>query len=52
MHEMLKKTDKMYSDELFPPVFSSISRNKDGMFKDLKWMRLSEIFAGKYLTVW
>lgn len=52
LNESLRKLGKKYNDQLFPQIWSSICRAPDPVYKELKWMRLSDIFGKKITTVW
>lgn len=52
LYSNLKKTDKRYCDELYPPVWSSLSRINSPALKNIRWKRISDLFPGKYLTLW
>lgn len=45
-----------YVDEIFPPVISSLlsyaGRKKNKYPQSIKWMRISELFEGRELTIW
>ena len=46
---------RKFEDENFPPVASSLfpfSSRDQGFYKNLKWMRVTEVFKGRNLMLW
>lgn len=50
--QILKITHKKYSDELYPPIKTSLCFNSSHFPSEVKWIRLGELFEGKSITVW
>ena len=48
----LEAMEKKYCDEIYPPVWSSLSRMNGPELKNIRWKRISDIFPGKYLNLW
>ena len=52
--KMLKYENSKFTDRLFPPGSASLCYSKDkmGKLREVKWMRIEDVFKGKKLTIY
>ena len=52
--KLLEKNNKKFFDDVFPPGSASLfySKNKGEQYKDIKWVRVDEVFRGKKFVLW
>ena len=51
--QTLKKANKKFTDEYYPPLKTSLCLNSSiSSYSDVRWLRISDVFKGRYIQVW